>query len=177
MSSVRVGALLRAATPVAVREGADLGSERAGFLAKGQAVRVLAATRVFRHSGSAQRVERLQVADLHDGRPIGWVSRRGNARGSAGRARHGDPLFEQVGLDEVGGGAVEMAGGTSQDDPLHALHSAIRELDSIAKCDIVEVKSFAKPPPGVEMVMDAVPMPPPPSRAVLQSCGAARAHA
>jgi dynein heavy chain len=37
-----------------------------------------------------------------------------------------------------------------------ALNNAIKALDSLSKSDITEVKSFAKPPPAVQTVMEAV---------------------
>eukprot|EP00924_Labyrinthula_sp_SR-Ha-C_P002719 maker-scaffold_13-snap-gene-5.1-mRNA-1 protein AED:0.01 eAED:0.01 QI:0/0/0/1/0.66/0.42/7/0/4146 len=42
------------------------------------------------------------------------------------------------------------------DAALPALNSAIKALDALDKKDITEMKSFAKPPPAVQAVMDAV---------------------
>ena len=42
------------------------------------------------------------------------------------------------------------------DVAMPALHNALKALDSLDKKDITEVKSFAKPPPAVQTVMEAV---------------------
>ncbi|OMJ81043.1 hypothetical protein SteCoe_18549 [Stentor coeruleus] len=42
------------------------------------------------------------------------------------------------------------------DEALPALNAANRALGNLNKSDIVEIKSYPKPPPGVEMVMNAV---------------------
>ena len=42
------------------------------------------------------------------------------------------------------------------DEAIPALNSAIRALNNLNKSDIVEIKSYPKPPGGVEMVMSAV---------------------
>lgn len=42
------------------------------------------------------------------------------------------------------------------DEAMPALEEAIRALDSLNKKDISEMKSYAKPPQKVEMVMEAV---------------------
>lgn len=42
------------------------------------------------------------------------------------------------------------------DVAMPALQKAVRALDSLDKKDIGEVKSFAKPPPAVQVVMEAV---------------------
>ena len=42
------------------------------------------------------------------------------------------------------------------DEALPALQAALDSLKALSKTDIVEVKSFAKPPPLVQMTMEAV---------------------
>lgn len=42
------------------------------------------------------------------------------------------------------------------DVALPALEKALKALDSLTKNDITEVKGFAKPPPAVQIVMEAV---------------------
>ena len=42
------------------------------------------------------------------------------------------------------------------DVALPTLEKALKALDSLTKNDITEVKSFAKPPPAVQTVMEAV---------------------
>jgi dynein heavy chain len=42
------------------------------------------------------------------------------------------------------------------DAAMPALNAAIEALNSLNKSDITEIKSFAKPPPLVQMVMEAV---------------------
>lgn len=42
------------------------------------------------------------------------------------------------------------------DVALPTLEKALKALDSLTKNDITEVKSFAKPPPAVQIVMEAV---------------------
>lgn len=42
------------------------------------------------------------------------------------------------------------------DKAMPALAKAIKSLDKLSKSDITEVKSFAKPPPAVQIVMEAV---------------------
>jgi dynein heavy chain len=52
--------------------------------------------------------------------------------------------------------AVQADAQADLDVALPAMNSAIKALDSLSKADITEVKSFAKPPPAVMTVMEAV---------------------
>ena len=53
-------------------------------------------------------------------------------------------------------GAVAADAQKDLDKALPAFKSAVKALDSLTKADITEVKGFTKPPPAVQMVMEAV---------------------
>jgi dynein heavy chain len=70
---------------------------------------------------------------------------------------------ERVGHDEaeVAGQAAEVRAVQADaqkdlDVAMPALDAAVKALNSLSKSDITEVKSFAKPPPAVQTVMEAV---------------------
>jgi len=74
-----------------------------------------------------------------------------------------DVVKEKVSKEEAEVGAqaaevmeVQADAQKDLDKAMPALQSAIKALDSLDKSDIVEVKSFAKPPPAVVTVMEAV---------------------
>ncbi|CAM9165880.1 unnamed protein product [Chrysoparadoxa australica] len=61
-----------------------------------------------------------------------------------------------VGVQAAEVRAVQADAQADLDVALPALEKALKALDSLTKNDITEVKSFAKPPPAVQLVMEAV---------------------
>ncbi|GBG29459.1 Dynein heavy chain 1, axonemal [Hondaea fermentalgiana] len=53
-------------------------------------------------------------------------------------------------------GAVQADAQADLDVAMPALNDALKSLDSLDKKDITEIKSFAKPPPAVQTVMEAI---------------------
>lgn len=73
------------------------------------------------------------------------------------------PRINKVGKEEAEVGiqaaevkAVQADAQADLDVALPALEAALKALDSLTKNDITEVKGFAKPPPAVQIVMEAV---------------------
>lgn len=75
--------------------------------------------------------------------------------------RHRNPTKVAKEEAEVGAQAAEVKvvqadAQADLDVALPALEKALKALDSLTKNDITEVKGFAKPPPAVQVVMEAV---------------------
>lgn len=62
----------------------------------------------------------------------------------------------EVGIQAAEVKAVQADAQADLDVALPALEAALKALDSLTKNDITEVKGFAKPPPAVQIVMEAV---------------------
>lgn len=62
----------------------------------------------------------------------------------------------EVGVQAAEVKAVQADAQADLDVALPMLEKALKALDSLTKNDITEVKSFAKPPPAVQTVMEAV---------------------
>lgn len=62
----------------------------------------------------------------------------------------------EVGVQAAEVQAVQTDAQADLDVALPTLEKALKALDSLTKNDITEVKSFAKPPPAVQTVMEAV---------------------
>lgn len=62
----------------------------------------------------------------------------------------------EVGAQAAEVKAVQADAQADLDVALPTLEKALKALDSLTKNDITEVKSFAKPPPAVQVVMEAV---------------------
>lgn len=62
----------------------------------------------------------------------------------------------EVGVQAAEVKVVQADAQADLDVALPALEKALKALDSLTKNDITEVKGFAKPPPAVQIVMEAV---------------------
>lgn len=62
----------------------------------------------------------------------------------------------EVGVQAAEVKVVQADAQADLDVALPTLEKALKALDSLTKNDITEVKSFAKPPPAVQTVMEAV---------------------
>lgn len=62
----------------------------------------------------------------------------------------------EVGVQAAEVKVVQADAQADLDVALPALEKALKALDSLTKNDITEVKGFAKPPPAVQVVMEAV---------------------
>lgn len=62
----------------------------------------------------------------------------------------------EVGVQAAEVKVVQEDAQADLDVALPALEKALKALDSLTKNDITEVKGFAKPPPAVQIVMEAV---------------------
>lgn len=62
----------------------------------------------------------------------------------------------EVGVQAAEVKVVQADAQADLDVALPTLDKALKALDSLTKNDITEVKSFAKPPPAVQTVMEAV---------------------
>ena len=62
----------------------------------------------------------------------------------------------EVGFQAAEVKVVQADAQADLDVALPTLEKALKALDSLTKNDITEVKSFAKPPPAVQTVMEAV---------------------
>lgn len=63
---------------------------------------------------------------------------------------------EKLGVEEEEVRAVAVAAQADLDLALPALNAAVKALESINKKDLNEIRSYGKPPPLVEKVMEAV---------------------